>query len=416
MNHNSSTQTGMFSLSHDGGIVAQWVLLVLLFLFNPTICLVVELVILLSKRKLTYSDYISLAVALAAWLSVINMTKVPESDHIHYMNYYNNIDTKNLWYSILYYRYDIAFKEIFFAIYSVFIYVISGGNGNFYNFTISFLIYILHFAAIIQIISLQTKDRFYILSAMALLTFCLPFWGQTLHAIRQFMACSFIIYAMAYRVRTGRQLWLFIILAALTHVMSILLVVILLIPFITERMTRAQIISLSIGVIGFIALYTMIGQYLALLDIESIQYAGQRMMKQEDQDFSQFSITAFYIYAIPMFIASVSILNRVYQRNEYNSTIIITYFFLILSLIILSFSSRPTMQGRFFMFAYSLFPFLIVQILPFKNNVNKFICLFLVLFLCYHFFHDSWGWHYAPLSDIITKNFFYFLNNKFYII
>lgn len=391
----------------------------ILFLINPTIALIVISVILFLIQEPTKKNYILFAIVLAAWLGVINMTKTPASDQIYYAHIYKAVSShEDILESIIKYRLGVdSINEIFFNIYSVLCYYIFHGSMNAYFFMLTFTIYFLHFLAILKLYQALDLSKAEIICCIVLLAFFTPFFTQTVHACRQFLACSFFIYAFSCRCVNGKNNWLFLILAFFTHNSSLFFIILSLIPQFYKRWNMKFLIIFLISFIGFVALYSLIGKIIGSSNIGPFSHIGQKLSESDNKEQSLFSNRSLQIYAIPMAFCAGRLLYDEYTRKV-TYLIPVLYISLCTYFFIMAFSFAPTIQYRYIFYLYSFIPFVIIPLFRNIESLNKSIYCFMVTFFfsCRFFFYDDWGWNYAPLSETVLMPFISVWNTTYYSI
>lgn len=393
---------------------------VALFIINPTIALVFSAIILFSIPSPERSQYYTFYVLLACWIGVLNMTKQLFSDQIYYAKIFVSVDTTNILDAIWKYRGKdfISLKEIVFNIYSVLCNKLTNANPRAYFFILTVNVYLLHFFALHKVLYASKRSKSEILCAILLLAFFTPFFVQSIHAVRQMLATSFVLYAMAYRAVEGKNNWLFLSVAFLIHNTTIFFIVLALLPHLYQKLSLKQTLTFLTIFALFTRFYVQVGILLNALDFVAIGSVGRRLMNvANSKELQLFSIRSFYIYATPMLASIFFILKREYQREKLSPIVCISYLSILTFLLIVGFSGAATVQFRYQFYLYSFIPF----VLPFPgssdNILQKTYCHVVTLFFIYRFFFVDVDWSkFANWEEILMNSFFHFWNTPYYVI
>lgn len=392
-------------------------LYMVLFIINPTIALLVSAITLFGTSHPTQRQYYIFYILLACWIGVLNMTKQLFSDQIYYANIFVRVDAADIFKAIWYYRGKdfLSYKEIIFNVYSVLCNILTGGNPRAYFFILTVNIYLLHFLALHKVLFASEKSKQEVLCAVILLAFFTPLFIQSVHAVRQMLATSFIVYAIAYRAVEKRNFWLFLVIAFFIHNTSIFFIVLALLPYLYKKLELKQIFIFLLLFELFIIFYTQIGILLNVIDMGVLSSVGRRLVTSGNDESNLFSLRAFYIYGIPMLIASFSILKREY-RNEFQTPIIcFSYLSILLFLLIWGFTGAPTVQFRYMFYMYSFIPFTLPFLGESDRKIQRIYCFVVTVFFVLRFFMVDIDWDkFADWSEILTSPFFHFWNTVYY--
>lgn len=347
------------------------VLLIAIFIINPFISIILGIILLTSKKRYANADLNIWCILVAAWLSLINLTKVPESDQVMYIEWYKNCVNTNLIDGIFYYSGKL--KEPAYGIFQYACNILFDGNVKLFTFTVSFVNYSLLFFAV-KIILLKARQG---IRAVIFGIICISFFNQffyiSIHLIRQVMAFSIALYAIALHVKDGKNHWIILACAPLVHSTAALFSLLAIIPFIYHRMNLRQYVLLSIplliSTVGSIAFGSMM--LLVVGEDSMAGYAFYRMSSAAD-DGLESSPVVVAIMLIPLLTISIITLLRLRRNRSYNSALYpILYLFLFLAILILSMSARPLVQYRFVFVTYQMMPFLLPLLLSPKNRLRN---------------------------------------------
>lgn len=389
---------------------------ILLFSFNPTIALVTSFVLLVGYKEPSRSDYVAFYICLAGWLGVLNITKQLFSDQFYYARVFVHADISNLIEAVIKYRGGkFELREPAFNIYSVICRLIYGPNPRAYFFTCTFIIYILEFLAIDRVLRHSEREKLEIICAVLLSAFFYNAFIQSIHALRQTIATSIVIYAMAYRTTTGKNLWIFLVIAILMHNMTAFFVVLSLLPMLYDNLSLKQTFYCLLGYVVIMVTFVQIGTLFEGIDIAAISTIGSRMSYTKIDKVEYFSIYGLLVYAIPSIISSFSIIYRTRKERDELPLISFSYFNLLTFLLIISFSGRQTMQARYSFCLYSFMPFVLPFLFPKGNLYQRMFCIAVTVFFVYRFFFIDMNWKlFESIDEILFNNITHFWNTKYY--
>lgn len=390
---------------------------IVLFLVNPTISLFFSAIILFSTSNPTRRQYFTFYVLLACWIGVLNMTKQLFSDQIYYAKIFVQVDTSDIFNAIWNYRGGdfLSYREIVFNIYSVLCNLLTGSNPRAYFFILTVNVYLLHFLALHKVLFASGRSKQEVLCAVVLMAFFMPFFIQSIHAVRQILATSFVVYAIACRAVDGKNNWLFLIIAFLIHNTTIFFIILSFIPYMYKRISVRQFFAFLLMFGLFVAFYVQIGSLLNALDIGPMSSVGRRLMFADNSDSKLFSLKSFYIYSVPTIFSAFFILRREYGSDKQSPIICFSYLSILTFLLILGFSGASTIQFRYMFYLYSFIPFVLLFIRGSGDLLQKMFCYAVTAFFAFRFFVIDIDWsRFADWNEILTSPFFHFWNTVYY--
>jgi len=392
----------------------------ILFMLNPTIALLVSAITLFSSQNPLKRQYYTFYILLACWIGVLNMTKQLFSDQIYYARIFVRADTSDFFNAIWNYRGKdfLTYKEIVFNIYSVFCNLLTNANPRAYFFILTVNIYLLHFLALHKVLFASERSKWEVLCAVILMAFFTPFFIQSIHAVRQILATSFVVYAIAYRAVSGKDNWLFLIVAFFIHNSTIFFILLAFIPYLYRKLDVRQSIMFLLIFGLFTVFYVQVGVLLDAMDIGVMSSVGRRLISAgSSAEDKLFSLRVFYIYTIPTLISSFFILRREYRKENPLPIICFSYLSILTFFLIEGFSGAVTVQFRYMFYMYSFIPF--VLLFP-EESTGKWQRIFypvITVFFVSRFFLVDTDWSkFANWFDILTNSFFYFWNTPYYIV
>lgn len=390
----------------------------ILFIVNPTIALLVSTITLFGTPEPTKRQYYTFYVLLACWLGVLNMTKQLFSDQIYYANIFVNVDTSYIFSAIWNYRGRdfLSYKEIIFNVYSVICNLITGANPRAYFFILSVNVYLLHFLALHKVLFTSGRSKGEVLCAIILLAFFTPFFIQSVHAVRQILATSFVIYAIAYRATEGKNHWVFLITAFFIHNSTIFYILLSMLPYLYKKLNFKQILISLLFILLFTLLYVQIGVLLNIVDLGLMSSVGKRLITAGySEESNLFSLKSFFIYALPAVIVSLFIIKREYKNEVQFPIICFSYLTILTFFLVFGFSGASTIQFRYMFYLYSFIPFTLIFPGESNRTWQRLFCYTITLFFVFRFFIIDTNWNnFASWNEILTNPFFHFWNTTYY--
>ena len=391
-----------------------------LFLFNPTLSLLVSFVVVASNPATTQRQYFTFYVLLAAWLGVLNMTKELFSDQIYYTRIFVSVDTSNIFEAIYNYRENgaLSFKEIVFNVYSVLVNLFTAANPRAYFFIITVNVYLLHFISIHKVLFASRRSKLDVVCSILLMAFTFQFFIQSVHAVRQILATSFVVYAIAYRAVYGKNHWPFLLIAFFIHNSTILYAILALLPQLYRKLSYKQLFIYLFTFIVFTQIYSRIGEFLETANLGVLSNVGERMATaKESTEAELFSLRNTLIYTLPLVLCSFCVLIRDYKRNILSPLGTIAYVTLLNIILVLGVSSAPTLQFRYTMYIYSFLPFLLLMLGKSRMPIYNLYILFVTSFFVFRFFFVDVDWSkFAPWTDIIFHSFIHFWVTPYFMV
>lgn len=287
--------------------------------------------------------------------------------------------------------------------------IYSRGNDKLFFLTSSFVSYWLLFLSTCIILLRAGQGVKAVMFGVVCCAFFNQFFYLSIHLLRQIMAFSIVLYAIALHTQDGRNHWIWLICAPLIHTTAALFSILAIFPFIYHRMNLKETLILlcplllvSIGSIAFGELMlSIVGENSAS------SYAFRRLSTDYDDGVDSNPLVVAIMIA-PLAIISILNLYRLskHQRETFNSSLYpIIYIFLFLAIFILSMSNRPLMQYRFVFVTYQILPLLLPLLLPTKSRWRDPYFLIVGAFFILRFFltlsNSSWTYQ-ITMTDMLT--------------
>lgn len=378
--------------------------LTIIYLLNPFVGIILSAFMCIKSEECPKELMYMLFVFIACWLGTINMTKIPLSDMVGYIKHFNVVPNKSFVENIL--HYDInGGREPLYALINYIGYYVSFGKAPLFIFYLTFSFYMLMFSSIYKIYNSSDCSSYMIVGAVFAFAFFPQVFGFTAHLIRQMLATAIVVYAIAYRIETGKNNRFLLISAILIHTMTGLLVLLSVISILYKKLNCKKLI-LCIGLMLLVVLANSAISYL-LNDTSSsvVAYASHRFgNSRETEGADNFMKILFPLVFIFVFIRSYKII----KKEEENHIWGIMNITMLLAVFILAFQSNPFIQMRFALILYSLVPILL-PFLFYKNILLAYwgaIGLSFAMVIFFLMKYNNMGFEYAEVDKILSYPLF----------
>lgn len=335
-----------------------------LFILNPLVSIFCGASWLILKKNPVESELRFWFVLMALWISLVNITKVPASDQMMYLRWYDSLENINSIGRIFQYSGDEkVYKEPIYGLFQFICHTVYFGNDKLFFLTASFISYYFCFLAVGIILQKAGQGLNAVIFGVVCCTFFNQFFYLSIHLLRQIMAFSIVLYAIALRTQDGRNHWIPLICAPMIHTTAALFALLAILPYIYHRMNLREYLimlcPLLVVTVGSIAFGSMMTSFFG--DNSASVYAFKRMSTNFNDGLEANPIV-IAIMLTPLSIISLLTLKRLPKSKNNKSTsplYPIIYLFLFLAIMILSLSARPLMQYRFTFVTYQFLPFLL---------------------------------------------------------
>ena len=379
---------------------------IVLFLLNPLASLICILNLIINGRWHSEDALNVWSILLALWISLFNATKIPESDQLMYQGWYvSAVDYTNL--KTIFSYSGAVYKEPIYGLFQSVMHFVFNGNIHLFWISVSFIEYYLLFKSIEIILLNSQRDYKCVICGIICCAFFTQFFSLTLHLIRQMLAFSIILYAIALRCKDNKIHYIYFIIAPLIHTTSILFVLLALYKPIYHQLKKKQILFLAGILLALILGSIIVGSFMMSLigENNSSSYLFRRMQQQSDEG-NDFNILITFVLIIPLLIISIVNLKRLNKRHQFSSPLYpIIHLFLFLSLFVIGMSARPLIQYRFAFVTYYFIGFILPLLFNNKNKFNNTYYIAISSFFILRFFitFNNGTWNYAiNITDILT--------------
>jgi hypothetical protein len=229
------------------------------------------------------------------------------------------------------------------------------------------------------------------------------------------LAISIVIYAIVLKVSDGKNKWILLIMAFLTHTSSGLLIALSILPVLSRKLSPLKLIFGLFCFAPIVFFNTQIGVFMSNTTLGPISYGFNRLVGVNVDEMEKLSLSLMLLVICPL--AFICIKKLFFDKNTRPELYLPIYLFIFLMFFVFLFHKNPLIQYRFFYCIYSFIP-LLLPILVSKDNkllsglFYTLVCLFFIdrFFVSY----DNMIWEYAPLSDILFFPLPYILFHSYY--
>jgi hypothetical protein len=390
-----------------------------LFCLSPVSAVLFSFLRLLSAHSNDKWRYYTFFICLALWLGAINATKTVLSDPGNWQ-IFKDVPTQGF-YSTIFEAWGGTGKEPFYSSISYIGYYLCFGQLSIFICLLSAAMYLLHFIATYKLLTKLDAGKGAILCGVLALAFFTQYFTLTIHLVRQMLAAAIVIYAVTLKAIDGKNKWILLIMAFLTHTSSGLLVILSLIPALSKKMSFSKLTVALVCFIPVIIFNTQIGNIIKISSFTAIDYGIGRFAGMTSDAERNLPMSLLFIVLLPLMIISVK--KIFFEKKEQVQLYLIYNLFLFLALFIFMFYKNPFIQYRFFYYGYSFIPLLLPMLVSKRNKLSPLYYTSVSLFFIVRFFilydsmtwkYDGMIWKYVPLIDALFLPFPYLLFNPYF--
>lgn len=334
---------------------------------------------------------------LAFYLCAINSTKTPENDMVRYLEMFSEAPKNGLENTIKFWGTE-NLKEIVYGTFVYYSYFILNGSKGLFIAVVTFLTYFFLFRAIYIIDSKDKRSNYILVAAVISVAFFSQYFTLTAHLIRQILATSIFLYALALRINKQRIHWIWLAVSFSVHNAIGILILLSMIPYIKKRV---NVFTLLI-ILGLTVLFTTYFAKIAgVLETFVNSYALHRASGAEGAEDATkgLDVIAAFIIFIPLGI--ISLINSC--KKEAETPPIFSNLTIILITLVACLSFSPLLQYRFYFFAYSFIPFIVPYLFKVGTIYSKLYCIALSCLFIVRFFStfEDLTWEYTSIDKIM---------------
>lgn len=334
---------------------------------------------------------------LAFYLCAINSTKTPENDMVRYLEMFSEAPKNGLENTIKFWGTE-NLKEIVYGTFVYYSYFILDGCKGLFIAVVTFLTYFFLFRAIYIIDSKDKRSNYILVAAVISVAFFSQYFTLTAHLIRQVLATSIFMYALALRINKQRIHWIWLAVSFSVHNAIGVLIVLSMIPYIKKRINIFTLLILLGLTILFTIYFTKIAGFLETFVDSYALYRASGAEGAADGTKGLDVIAAFIIF-IPLGI--ISLINSC--KKEADTPPIFSNLTILLITVVGCLSFSPLLQYRFYFFAYSFIPFIVPYLFKVGTIYSKLYCIALSCLFIVRFFStfEDLTWEYTSIDKIM---------------
>lgn len=390
----------------------------IVFLINPLLSIIVLLLYGISLRSVSVQykrEYLFLfGILCCVFISIVNMSKVPDNDLAEYIYKYKIADQYSLINYLLVAPEGVieTYKEPLFHTLVWFMNRIFGGNVSAYLFTMSMLQYSLLIFSLILLGEKLNLRLYVIVTGIILLCFIPYIFTHTMHLIRQTLANSILCYIMVKHFFCNKREWLVMGAMVLIHSSSALFLPTLLIPAFGRNFKDAW--CWYAGAFALLVGIQIVSGYLLGIglmgDGSTISYALNRATENSIGG-DRYLITKSVILLIGIMLVFAVLVHMGKLVPASEGLRRYTFVFIFVSVFILINSQQGLWAARFSHYWFTLLPsFLMIlfQARKTSNFIQFLISLGVVLFWSVYLYKGEWSYN-IPLGPWISPVICYIL-------
>lgn len=389
--------------------------LIVLYILNPFVGILVLLNYLYQFKVKNPTKYYRLFILfLALFLSLVNITKIPENDLLAHGFVYLKVSR----FSLIEYLIHVG-KEPVFYIFNYLFYHISNGSFRLWVFTISFISYLLLLLAVLKFSLHNSFSKGQILMAFVLASFFPQMFSLSAHLLRQFVASSIFVYFFVDRICENKNKWWLPIIGMLVHFSSILIFPLVYLKFLGD-FKKYKI--LNVVILVCLLFYQKIAQFLLII-LGNINYFLSYVLIRASTN-TTFDLGGFQFmnFVLMLFMLGVSFLYLYKKRRENNSKINnienynknrhFIFVLVILSVFIMANLNQSELSNRLFFYLFFFFPFIIPLCFDLNIKMNHSYLSYSIsnLFILFFLYRLEFGvWTYNSIIQILIKPTIFYL-------
>lgn len=390
-----------------------YAVLVLIYMLNPFVGILLTTFVCLRAEQRPKGLVFLLLVLLAFWLGAVNMTKVPSSDMVGYLRHFHDVPERGFIDNVFRYEKTAEFgHEWVYGLVNYLGYYLSFGKASLYVFYLTVAFYLLTFSFIYGLYDGAGCPTYMLLGSTILVAFLPQVFGFTVHLVRQMLATAILLYAIRYRMQTGRNNWLLLIAATLIHTMMGVLAFLSVLPFLYRRLKLWQLLSLVGVLVVFVLANVFISRIFADSSSSTLVYASRRFGAKASMEGANtvqkyyFTLVFFLIYAKTYFTL---------RGREQHPVWGFMNIALCFAVFIVAFASNPFIQFRFTIVFYVLFAMAFLLLFWGWAQLEYWTALLTGIAMMVYFFvhYNSMGWDYIGCDKLLTYPYF-MLCSEFY--
>jgi hypothetical protein len=369
-----------------------------LFVVAPFLTLALLLALAFASRHIPRWFLLLTIVLCSAYLGLVNVTKLPESDLEVYFQSFEDARKLDLPSFLL-----LNGREPLYYVSLYYFSNLPGVDTRLYVFLSTLVPYVLFLGAMLALCERLRIERKTSLSLLLVLAFFPQLFSLSAHLMRQFLASALMMAFLAELACRGRRRWKLGLSAAMVHYSAFLVLALSVVKKMRAVSGVRTLPIYAIALFGLYALAVLVAPY--LLNVPILGLIFGRIANGEGADLEPLTLVALATAGLFLVIAVYSLGRAGVDSPAPEGEWAISLSTITICAVVLISSAQPMLSEiatRYFFYLY----FLIGLVLPFV--LSRFVLAGLlvrglaVLAIPMFFLRLSGGgWHYADVSDLL---------------
>ncbi|MBI3382863.1 MAG: hypothetical protein HY019_12730 [Aquabacterium sp.] len=367
------------------------------FLAQPFLTFIVVLLLALLSKDRNDRGLLVVIIVGALYLSLVNLTKLPESDMVNYLEVFDNAQQLDLTSYLL-----LNARE---PLYYVSLYGLANlpnVDGRLYIFMSTFFPYFLLGSAVLRLGVALHLERRAILSLLVFLLFFGQLFSLSAHLCRQFLASSLVMVFLVDYSISGRRRWGIGLLGVMMHYSALPLLLLCFVRPLRRFSSGVSVLFHAFVLLSFYALVSKVAPL--LLGVPLIGIVFNRLANGEGAQLDALDLTALIFAASMLFMSLLDLIRGgafVPRVKGWSVLLCIV----VVSVAVVLASVQPSLSEialRYFFYLYFLLglalAFWMARWLLVRWGVYG-LALFALPLFFYKVSHGRWA--YAPIQSLL---------------
>jgi hypothetical protein len=370
--------------------------IICVFIVNPLVGVMFGATYTWNKRSLCPSDMFLLTVLGAAYLGLINTTKIPDSDFSVYLDWYSMAaDTSLLEYLALFTREPLFFTWMYFVS------NLTSGSESAFVFLSTLFAYVLVLINTVRIGKYFSLGNRAIILVIICFIYFGPLFSLSAHLMRQFLAAALVLTFYTTWIVSSKRPWWILIVALFVHYSAALFIV-----FAAMKVPQRLSVSLSLMLATVSLAVVFMLSKLVANSFSSVPVFGlifSRIVNEEGADIGHLSLMAIvFVISIALFSIAGQRSNLI-SKSKGLSNLYAAVIFLALIVLIANLSDETVeVAKRFYFYEYFLAAIVFPLFLYVANWTKLVLTLLPFVFIPHFFVTIEFGaWQYANLTRLL---------------
>jgi len=380
-----------------------WIsLLLLAFIIQPFLGMLVVIATNTYLGRFKSKDFLLIALVCSCYLGLLNLTKLPDSDYISYLEMYSTSRAIPLGEFLLLFS-----REPVYYIYLHSIANLPFSSAQLFVFLSTALTYLISLVALIRTCKIVGLPGSFVTSFILCFVFFAPLFSLSAHVMRQFFSASLVLLFFSELLLLGVRRWWLLAIAVLMHYSALFFALVAIIK--KSKVIPSHFLALMyLGLLPMIYIFARSAAD-TFSNIPLLGYVFKMAGRDEGHPLEHLSLVAVVFVIIAIVI---SIANLKFKYNDRLKLIsergwglhVGTIMLGIVVLISNSITGGTEIAGRFFFYEYFLIALILPLFVAAHPYSKPFFALAPLLLIPYFFFNMQHGtWDYAPFFDLITS-------------